>query len=309
MKKKKLWILLLTTVILCSCSSGNDGATDTPDTPTPPTAEERLSIHIGTAVNDREDTRVTDLAFEAGDQIGLYVANRNSDGTLATLKPTGNHVDNMRFTYDGTWTPDTPIYWADNKTNADFYIYYPYTTTVTDVKAMPFNVSADQSSEAAYKAGDVIIGSKKNVSPTESTVIIDARHAMSQMLIELAPGNGFTAESLAEADINVRINGIKTNATIDLAAGTVAATGEPTAITPMKSGDGYKALIVPQSVADGNLLTVTADGREYNLKKGMTFESGKRYRFTVTLSKTSDGVNVTIDQWEDDGTDYGGTAE
>lgn len=309
MKMKKLEVLLLAALALCACSSGGSGTGDEPDVPTPPTEGKRIPINIGMTVNDRENTRVTDLAFESGDKIGVFVVNRNADGTAQALKPSGNHVDNMRFTYNGTWTPDSPIYWTDDKTNADFYIYYPYTATVADVAAMPFSVSADQGTEAAYKAGDVIIGSRANVAPTDAAVMIDARHAMSQMLITLVPGNGFTAESLAAADVSVRVNGVRTGATINLATATVTAVGEPSAITPLNSGDAYKALIVPQSVAEGNLLTVTVDGREYNLVRGLTFESGKRYTCTVVLSKTSEGVNVTIGNWEDDDTDYGGTAE
>lgn len=309
MKMKKLRMLLLATLALCACSSGGDGAGDSPGVPNPPTGDKRQPINIGMTVNDRENTRVTDLAFEVGDQIGLFVVNRNADGTAQALKTTGNHVDNMRFTYNATWTPDAPIYWLDDKTNADFYIYYPYTATVADVAAMPFSVNADQSAEAAYKAGDVIIGSRTNVAPTEAAVMINARHAMSQLLITLVPGNGFTEESLAAAEVSVRVNGVKTNATINLATATVTAVGDISAVTPLKTGDAYKALIVPQTVAEGNLLTVTVDGREYNLVRGLTFESGKRYNCTVVLSKTSEGVNVTIGDWDDDGTDYGGTAE
>lgn len=306
---KKLRMLLLATLALCACSSGGDGAGDSPGVPNPPTGDKRQPINIGMTVNDRENTRVTDLAFEVGDQIGLFVVNRNADGTAQALKTTGNHVDNMRFTYNATWTPDAPIYWVDDKTNADFYVYYPYTATVADVTAMPFSVNADQSAEAAYKAGDVIMGSRTNVAPTEAAVMINARHAMSQLLITLVPGNGFTEEILAAAEISVRVNGVKTNATINLAAATVTAVGDISSVTPLKAGDTYKALIVPQTVAEGNLLTVTVDGREYNLVRGLTFESGKRYNCTVVLSKTSEGVNVTIGDWEDDGTDYGGTAE
>lgn len=309
MKMKKLRMLLLATLALCACSSGGDGAGDSPGVPNPPTGDKRQPINIGMTVNDRENTRVTDLAFEVGDQIGLFVVNRNADGTAQALKTTGNHVDNMRFTYNATWTPDAPIYWVDDKTNADFYVYYPYTATVADVTAMPFSVNADQSAEAAYKAGDVIMGSRTNVAPTEAAVMINARHAMSQLLITLVPGNGFTEEILAAAEISVRVNGVKTNATINLAAATVTAVGDISSVTPLKAGDTYKALIVPQTVAEGNLLTVTVDGREYNLVRGLTFESGKRYNCTVVLSKTSEGVNVTIGDWEDDGTDYGGTAE
>ena len=59
----------------------------------------------------------------------------------------------------------------------------------------------------------------------------------------------------------------------------------------------------------GTHVTVTVDGRDFNLQKAFTFEGGKRHRFTVVLNKTSNGINVTIDQWEDDGIDHGGTAE
>ena len=60
------------------------------------------------------------------------------------------------------------------------------------------------------------------------------------------------------------------------------------------------------------IITVNVDGRDFNLPKSSqfsAFEAGKEHKFTVTLSKTSNGVNVNINKWEDDGIDYGGTAE
>ena len=119
-----------------------------------------------------------------------------------------------------------------------------------------------------------------------------------------------TEESLAAADIGVRINGVKTDATVNLATAAVTATGQAANVVPLLTATNtYKALIVPQEVAEGNLITVTVDGRDFNLKRGITLESGRMYRSTVTLSKTSNGINVSIDRWQDDGTDYGGTAE
>ena len=307
-KTRKIPILLLATLTLCACSSGEEEQPVPPEPPT--TSTNPIPIRINTVMESINDTRATDYAFEAGDRIGIYVVNRKAGGTANTLLSQGNWVDNMRFTYDGTWTPDAPVYWLDDKTHADFYLYYPYTATVGDVTAMPFSVNADQSTEAAYKASDLLIGSAKNIAPTESAVSITARHVLSQMAITLVPGNGFTEESLAAADVSVRINGIKTHATVNLATATVTATGEATTVTPLQEEDGnYKALIVPQSVAQGNLVTVTVDGRDFNLQKAFTFEGGKRHRFTVVLDKTSNGINVTIDQWEDDGIDHGGTAE
>lgn len=126
MKTKDIIKLLLASSIACACSSGGDDNVSDGQEPTPPTTHTKLPKNISTELMEPNGTRVTDYSFESGDKIGLFVVNRTSDGSAAQLKPTGNHVDNMPFTYNGTWTPATPIYWLDDKTHADFYLYYPY---------------------------------------------------------------------------------------------------------------------------------------------------------------------------------------
>lgn len=316
MKAKNIFTLIFAAAALCACSSGDDGAQTPPATPPttepadPTDPQAKLPINISTSLVQPSDTRVTDYAFEAGDKIGLYVVNRTAEGAAQPLKPTGNHVDNMAFTYSGTWAPATPIYWLDDKTHADFYLYYPYRVNMNNVESMAVSLNADQSTEEAYKASDFLVGSATDVAPTEQAVSIASRHLMSQMFITLVPGNGFTDETLAAADVSVRINAAMTNATVSLASATVSPTGATSAITPLKTGDfSYKALIVPQEINAGNLITVTVDGRDFNLPRTISLESGHLYRCTVTLSKTSNGINVSIDRWQDDGVDYGGTAE
>lgn len=156
---KQFGILACSLLALAACSSGSSSD------PIPSTGQEskKLPIHINTSV----DTRVINNSFEEGDNIGLFVVNYNTDGSAATLKATGNHVDNMKFTYNGTWTPASSIYWKDDTTHADFYLYYPYTGSIGDVNAMPWNVNADQSTSAKYKSADLLIGKTTNVAPTE----------------------------------------------------------------------------------------------------------------------------------------------
>lgn len=301
-KNYRFFIALATAFMAAGCSNRSDNTE--PTLPQDPPAQEKTEIRISPSVTD---SRATDYGFENGDCIGLYVVNYsgNNPGTLAN---TGNHVDNMRFSYSGTWTPDQQVTWADNSTHADFYAYYPY-SIVKSVDAHEFTVQADQSTEKAYKESDLMTGKSRDVAPTSSAIDIPVSHAMSRAIITLEPGNGFTKESLAAAAISVRLNGLKCHSTVDLASGTVTPTGEPAKITPYLTNGTYRALIVPQTVETGSLITVTADGREYNLQKGFTFESGKSHKFTVTLSKTSAGVNVNITPWVDDDTDNGGTAE
>ena len=302
--KKHLFSLLSMAVAmlgLAACSS--DDKQD--ELPSEPPVTERIPINLQCGVL----TRATDTGYETNDRIGLYVVNYTEQGTAGTLLSTGNHVDNMGFTYNGQWTPDTPIYWLDDTTPADFYCYYPYTAGIGQVGDVPFEVKVDQSAEADYKASEFLYGKTLKVKPTEAAVVINTRHLMSCMVVKVAPGNGFTDESLAASEVSVRLNGLLTQATIDLTDGSVSPAGTPQTVSPLLDNGSYKALVVPQTVDETNLITVTVDGRDYNLTKGFTFESAVRHTFTVTVSKTSNGINVNIEGWTDDNIDNGGTAE
>lgn len=298
-----LCICALLTIAACS----TDGGSGTDPLQPSPTTKEKLPICINTAVA----TRATDEAFEVGDQIGLFVVNREADGTANSLKTLGNHIDNMQFTYDGIWKAASSIYWKDETTHADFYLYYPYQKYINNVTAVPVQVKADQSDLADYKSSDMLIGKTLNAAPTDQAVEIEAKHMMSQAIITLKAGKGFTDTSLASSLVNVRINGFKSTALVNLSTGEVTATGNDTDIIPLKEDCIYKAIIIPQDVKEGNFITINVDGSNYYLARNSkfhAFEKGEKHNFTVTLSKTSSGINVNISQWEDDGIDYGGTA-
>ena len=301
---KQILVSVCMTVIWCACSSENGGI----DTPVPPATKDKLPIRISSA----PQSRATDNTFETGDRIGVFVVNRHADGSAVALKTKGNYIDNSLYTNQGTWTPASPEYWKDATTHADFYMYYPYTATIANVEALPWNVNTDQSTVSNYKASELLIGKTLDVAPSEDAVNISAKHVMAQVVITLTAGKGFTDTSLENSQVSVRINDLKVQATANLATGTATATGGSANIIPLKEENLYKALVVPQVLGNGNVITVTVDDREYSLPKDpklVTFEMGHRYQFTVTLNKTSSGMNVDIVKWQDDGKDYGGIAE
>lgn len=301
---KKYLFIAAVSVWLFACSAGGEGGeSELPKPPGPAQPTERMPIDIITSI-----TRATETAFEDGDKIGLFVVNRNADGSAVPLKPSGNYVDNMLYTYVTSWNPASALYWKDAETHADFYMYYPYTSTITSVDAMPFKVNADQSSEAAFKASDLIVGSTFDVVPTASPVNIMAKHIMSQVAIVLKAGAGFTESSLAASNPSVRINNLITSSTVNLSTSEVTMNGTASNVIPYKDGNVYRAIVVPQTVTGTKLITVTIDGYEYKLSQDITFVSGKRHTLNVTVKKISNGVNVTIGEWKDDDVDYGGIA-
>ena len=285
--------------LLIGCSEDSEGDVLKP---VPPTTEiAKIPISISTQI-----TRATDTNFERDDEVGIYVVNYSGE-TAGTLAASGNHVDNMRFTYSGNWTPDQEIFWKDDKTKADFYSYYPYTASISNITAIPVSVNSDQSTEATYKASDFLWGKTEGVTPTESSVKIDVKHLMSNLIIKLVPGDGYKTEDFNVAEIEVC--GLKTNATVNLATGAITATGVSADITPINETTQYRALVIPQSVTNSDLIRITIEDNSYLLKQSINFAPNKQYTSTITINKTSQGINIGIGDWEEDDNDYGGTVE
>lgn len=290
---KKLALIIVTLAVLCSCKKAEEPA------PAPEPKPELVPIQIATTV-----TRATDYAFETGDNVGLFVVNEPKN-----LQIRGNHVDNCKFTFDGTkWSAGKEIYWLDATTKADFYCYYPYTSSVPSITAFPFQVSQDQSSESGYKASDLMWGKVDGVSPTPDPVVITVNHSLSCLIVNLKAGIGWKEDDIKDAEIT--LCGLKTSALVNLADGTVIADGGTAEMKPLPIGAGiFKALVVPQKVSDAELVRVKVGTNSYSLKTSIDLKSGRQHTCTVVINRTGEGINIGIGPWETDDIDYGGSVE
>ena len=291
---KKIYTIIATALCMMACSSENK------EVPTPQPEPEISQIPINIMLNDW--TRATDTSFENGDKVGIYVVN-NPEKFVTK----GNHADNVKYNYTGVWNPEKPIYWKDKTTTADFYCYHPYTSAIEDITKLRISVKEDQSTLPAYKSSEFLYGKVKNIAPSTNPVKINVKHMMSNLYIYLKPGKGYKTEELKSAIVKIR--GLKTEATANLATGKLTPTGSAAEITPLEEDGHFRAMIVPQSINDVKLVYVKIGDREYNLTKSMTFTPGKKHKCTITVNKTGSGVNIDIDDWEEDEEDYGGEVE
>lgn len=268
--------------------------------------EDRIPIRISSSV-----TKVAGDSFERNDAIGLYVVNavetQTDNWSSGTLLNSDNHMDNVKYTYTDMWNADKEYYWKDSRTKADFYCYYPFKENVNDVEAVEFTTPADQSTLSAFKSCEILWGRAVLESPTGEFINIAATHKMSQLVIEIKPGKGFTDESLKSSIEKVRVNNIKCHPVLNIKTGKLTATGDVSEISPYYDGSVYKVMVAPQKLSDVTLVTVTVDGMERKLSSDIEFTSNMRKKCTITVNKISEGVNVSIGGWEDDTTDYGGT--
>lgn len=285
----------------CSKKGGDPDPTPTPNQKTNP-MEEKIPISISVG----QMTKATETAFEAGDKVGIYVVNE-SGGVSQTLQTSGNHANNVGYTYSDSWTPDTQVYWLDETTKADFYCYYPYASSIADVTAVPLSVNADQGTEASLRASDFLFGTKKGVAPTSDPVSITVYHSMASFEISLKAGTGWSEDDIKGA--TVTILGLRTSGTLDMTSGAVTADGTASDIIPLADGLVRKVLVMPQEVSNQDLVKVQVQGNQYVLNQSINFASNKKYSCELIINRTSEGLNIGIGDWDEDGTDYGGTLE
>lgn len=271
-------------------------------------------------------TRVNDNGFCDGDAMGVYIVDYQGN-TPGTLQNNGNRGNNVKHTFDEAaykWNSAYDVYWKDEHTHIDIYGYYPFGAP-EDVNAYPFEVQKDQSTTTTnnemggYEASDFLWGKAADVAPTEKVIRLPMRHRMSSPRITLAEGEGFADGEWAGLEKQVLVRNVKRNALINLADGSITATGEvqQTGTIPYVKDNVFRAIVVPQTVSANTVLfTITVDGVVYNFSKpeDFTYVSGKMHNFTIQVNKkeptgefTFTLVGESITAWENDDVSHDAT--
>lgn len=276
-------------------------------------------IELNCEINQLAVTRVNDNGFCNGDVMGVYIVDYNGN-TPGTLTVKDNHVSNVRFTFDeanNKWNPAYDIYWNNKHTHIDVYGYYPYATPGS-IDDYQFEVKRDQSTSASegemggYEASDFLWGNVKDVAPTSSAIPLSLSHRMSNARVTLIEGSGFASGEWANTEKIVLVSNLVRKASINLADGTIKAAGEveSKATVPSRTGDEWRTIVVPQTVAAGTtLFSITIDGVPYKFTKNenLTYMAGKMMNFGIKIDKQDDSnrykltlVSESITPWEND---------
>lgn len=273
-------------------------------------------------------TRASDGGFADGDQIGVFIVNYKNDEAQA-LQPTGNHADNVRFTYDektSTWTGSYQVYWKDKTTPIDAYGYYPFDSDLNSITAYPFSVQLNQRDNlttgrqlSGYEASDFLWAKKEGVLPTAGAVILQHHHLMAGVKVVLIEGEGFDAGEWDNVEKTVIVKNTLTQSTINLQSGTVKAVeGSVASIISQQHGEQYRAVVVPQTVsASIPLFSFTIDGKSmvFTRQEPMVYYPGKLHQFTFDVRKSIDTgdyelslISESVTPWENDTDSHNGMA-
>ena len=322
MKHKLLLTFSLATLAFAGCTQDFDEPM--PGVPTP---DGLIAINVSGSIDQVTTTRANDDGFCNGDGVGIYAVNYDGE-TPGFLFAEGNQATNVRYVFNEQeykWTPDYPVYYLDDKTPVDLYGYYPYNNNVENVNAYPFEVQKDQSTDASnslmggYEASDFLWGKAENIAPTTSRIKLTFNHRMAGVQVELVEGNNWGENEWNSVDKHILVSNTIRKASIDLATGVVTPSGEVefTDIIPAVNSNGWRAIVVPQSIeASVALFKITVNGTSYVFRKneGFEYNAGKLHKFTIEVSKKDISgiecklIGEDITPWESETITHDGTA-
>ena len=286
MKKNIIYTLITLLIVACTEESIDNTSAGTGVIP----------IKIESNYPVQSATRATDNGFVADDAVGIFVVDYNSDGTPGEPMLKGNRASNTKFIYDGgRWDASYQLYWANSKTPADFYGYYPFDQSLLSVTEHLFAVEHNQNTttngKAGYEKSDLLWSKVEKVTPTTEAIPMKYKHLMAGITVTLEEGEGFTTGEWNELEKVLLIENTIPNGTVNLATGEcTVAEGNPRGIKPLLHNGAWRAVVFPQTVAAGKtLLSINVDKQSYSLVKGAATEylSGKMHNFTVTVNKNS----------------------
>ena len=283
-KMTKFFALALLAGAMVSCSTEDIA---------PSTQNDKVAVQFTGGIN--VNTRAAGLAWADGDKIGIFMTDTKQPLSADAIR---EGVDNVCYQSSGSigFSPvsggKTVFFPIDG--DVDFYSYYPQ-TTVNDYK-----VALDVTDQGKQEAIDFMYAKTEGCNKATPQVFLKFYHKLSNLVLEVQPGNGLTQEDLKK--MTVKVKDQNTKATFNLADGTISGEGNPTDIKmkTTQAGKLYEAILLPTEEASRVI--------EFDLNNGYDapfvwtmpakLEGGNRYHYTVVkLSRSAVDISGNIEPW------------
>ena len=280
------WGLFLT----AACQpTGRQGEADHP----------QADIHQSFLASQQDyDLRVAGTAWEAGDEIGIYVRRtaQNTTWSAEQLQHSNLHYKTTRGGGIATFDPadeQQKVQW-NSSMKYDILAYYPYNAQTQEGK-IAYSV-ADQASLKPLLISDNLSA----IAPDVAKELV-FRQALASLRFEMRSEDGGSLEG-----VQVRIVGMPTTGSLDLLSRQWQVDDSSTAeisvpVTVLGATATATALILPieTTTSEMKVLFTLPNGRIYTwpLREGQSLVMGQQRTHTITLKDTGTGKVAEVGQY------------
>lgn len=260
------------------------------------TGEAKLATFSSSIEGNTMQTKASNAAWDANDQIGLFM---KQDGAVVNDAENKNYVTASGDGKFAASSTDHEIYFPLSG-EVDFTAYYPYQAeAATGTYAVNL---ADQSSQEAI---DLLYSNNATGVASTDEVKLNFNHQLAKVVFEIeAEAPVTTLEGLS-----VSISALPATAEFNLATGELSAAEAKEAISLKTTIDGLKAtaegIVLPTAALDGRKFTFTyqVEGESKTFEfdaSSAVFEKGKKNSYAVkitTLGTAVEKPSGTINDW------------
>ena len=295
MKKQYIYSALILTAVLCAgCAKEFENTTNEND---------GAAIELSSVSTDPMTKAViTGTSFttdEAAAGIGLFLLYGSGNAY-------GNNAGNVRYGYsDGKWTAASPL--RIGNTEGTLVGYYPYSSTATDITAIPV--------ASSINGTDYLFGSISEINSAKAkSESLTLSHALARLRITFKRDASFVGTGTLSS-LTIEGDGIAASGTLDATSGEITATKSAFTVSGLNAsipdtGLTEDCLVVPadaKNTPQAVTLKFTVDGKAYkvDLTDGLAvkLQSGIQTDITLTVKNTSVTVDdSSIGAWGDGGT-------
>lgn len=302
--KNILILLLFGGLLLTSCSS-NDEPTPSNDTQT----ATPITFQVGELEMTRAGQNVQNTQFERNQYLDIYIEEHLEDGQYAsTIYNNGSAMKYQTTDNHGTLRPSSSMfpYFPSNGRGVDIKAVYP-----SDASLSTFSVQADQSDSQndKYRKSDLMLAKHQNVARTKNAVTLNFKHMLAKINIQLTVPDGADVSILSNAKVTLTNIARTVNwdpSRTDEDGDKIISTTVGNIGSVVVTNDGSvpaSAIIVPQTFADGYFMKIelsNGDILNYYLAQTLTFNSGTKNNFTITVDEKQLRVKYSVMPWDDD---------